>query len=161
MPDSYGRPLCSSPRFRWDTSHAAPIVTNTNETPAKAKPMMYQIPINRTPFERRAERGDIGPGNPRNVRGRHASSALKPASFYQRGPSRRVRAASGRIGGGGGRSGRSATTHDLSGPGGAHAALVGRGAGRAERACRFTPRSPAAAVRRPTTSLGGATNASQ
>src|SRR2546426_12003935 len=91
MPDSYGRPLCSSPRLRWDTSHAAPMVTNTNETPAKAKPMMYQIPVNRTPFERRAERGDIGPGNPWNVRGRHAWSAPKPASFYQRGPSRRGR----------------------------------------------------------------------
>src|SRR6187397_674254 len=54
MPDSYGRPLCSSPRFRCETSHAAPIVRNTNDTPAKANPTTYQMPVNRTPFERRA-----------------------------------------------------------------------------------------------------------
>src|SRR3954452_9384674 len=35
-------------------SHAMPIVTNTNEMPAKANPTTYQMPVNRTPFERRA-----------------------------------------------------------------------------------------------------------
>src|SRR3954451_10602344 len=35
-------------------SHAMPIVTNTNEMPAKANPTTYQLPVNRTPFERRA-----------------------------------------------------------------------------------------------------------
>src|SRR6478752_2275055 len=55
MPESYGRPLCSSPRFRCETSHAAPIVRNTNDTPAKANPTTYQMPVNRTPFERRAK----------------------------------------------------------------------------------------------------------
>src|SRR5438045_6578334 len=54
MPDSYGRPLCSSPRLRCEMSHAMPIVTNTNEMPAKANPTTYQMPVNRTPFERRA-----------------------------------------------------------------------------------------------------------
>src|SRR5438128_1649300 len=45
MPDSYGRPLWTSPRFRWDTSHAAPKVRNVNDPAAKANPMMYQIPV--------------------------------------------------------------------------------------------------------------------
>ena len=35
-------------------SQAAPMVRKTNDTPAKAKPTMYQMPVNRTPFERRA-----------------------------------------------------------------------------------------------------------
>src|SRR6478672_11520778 len=35
-------------------SHAMPIVTKTNEMPAKANPTTYQMPVNRTPFERRA-----------------------------------------------------------------------------------------------------------
>ncbi len=35
-----------SPRLRWEISQAAPIVRNTNDTPAKANPMMYQIPVN-------------------------------------------------------------------------------------------------------------------
>src|SRR6185436_16456313 len=35
---------------RWETIHAAPIVRNTNETPAKAKPTTYQSCSNRTPF---------------------------------------------------------------------------------------------------------------
>jgi len=34
-------------------SQAAPKVRKTNDTPAKAKPTMYQMPVNRTPFERR------------------------------------------------------------------------------------------------------------
>ena len=50
MPDSYGRPLCTSPRLRWEISHAAPIVRKTNDTPAKANPTTYQMPVNRTPF---------------------------------------------------------------------------------------------------------------
>src|SRR4249920_2095108 len=36
-------------------SHAAPILRNTNDTPAKANPTTYQMPVNRTPFERRAK----------------------------------------------------------------------------------------------------------
>src|SRR3954467_2591018 len=50
MPDSYGKPLCSSPRLRWEISHAAPIVMNTNETPAKANPTTYQMLVNPTPL---------------------------------------------------------------------------------------------------------------
>src|SRR4029079_4271512 len=50
MPDSYGRPLCSSPRLRWEISHAARIVRKTNETPAKATPTTYQMPVKPTPF---------------------------------------------------------------------------------------------------------------
>src|SRR6185436_3757748 len=50
MPDSYGRPLCSSPRLRWEINQAAPIVRKTNETPAKANPTTYQIWVTRTPF---------------------------------------------------------------------------------------------------------------
>src|SRR5215212_11021554 len=46
MPDSYGRPLWMSPRLRWEMSHAAPIVRNTNETPANKNPTTYQIPVN-------------------------------------------------------------------------------------------------------------------
>src|SRR5688572_27421649 len=45
MPLSYGRPLWWSPRFRCDSSHEAPIVRNTNETPANAKPSTYQTPV--------------------------------------------------------------------------------------------------------------------
>src|SRR5437773_8875805 len=45
MPDSYGRPLCTSPRFRCEMSHAAPKVRNANDPAAKANPMMYQIPV--------------------------------------------------------------------------------------------------------------------
>src|SRR5688572_26874606 len=45
MPDSYGRPLCTSPRLRCETSQAAPNVRNANEPAAKANPMTYQIPV--------------------------------------------------------------------------------------------------------------------
>src|SRR5664280_333663 len=38
-------PLWRSPRFRCDTNQAVPIVRNTNETPAKAKPTTYQTPV--------------------------------------------------------------------------------------------------------------------
>src|SRR5450759_2278366 len=38
-------PLWRSPRFRCDTNQARPIVRNTNETPAKAKPTTYQTPV--------------------------------------------------------------------------------------------------------------------
>ncbi len=65
MPDSYGRPLCSSPRLRCEISHAMPIVRKTNETPAKANPTTYQMPVNPTPFRatrpgwRRWSRGPV------------------------------------------------------------------------------------------------------
>src|SRR5436190_22063146 len=56
MPDSYGRPLWTSPRLRCDRSHAAPIVTKTNPTDTTANPTTYQIAGNRSslPF--------LGPG---------------------------------------------------------------------------------------------------
>src|SRR5688572_18073070 len=59
MPLSYGRPLCASPRFRCVSSHAAPIVRKTNDRPAKAKPTMYQIPVNRRSLRAVAGRTDV------------------------------------------------------------------------------------------------------
>src|SRR6185503_6941428 len=36
-----------SPRLRWEISHAAPIVRNTNDTPANRNPTTYQMPVTR------------------------------------------------------------------------------------------------------------------
>ena len=41
-------PLWPSPRLRWESSQAAPIVRKTNEMPAKANPTTYQIPVTKS-----------------------------------------------------------------------------------------------------------------
>src|SRR5436190_1439773 len=48
MPDSYGMPLWMSPRFRCESSHAAPMVTKTNPIDTTANPTTYQIAGNRS-----------------------------------------------------------------------------------------------------------------
>ena len=60
------------------SSHAAPIVRNTNETPAKANPTMYQMPVNGSSLRRvrRAARSSsLGFGGRSSTRGpsRHSS----------------------------------------------------------------------------------------
>src|SRR3954470_338326 len=48
MPDSYGMPLWTSPRFRCDRSHARLNVRNVNPIAAMANPTTYQIPVKRS-----------------------------------------------------------------------------------------------------------------
>src|SRR3990170_2927177 len=45
MPDSYGMPLCRSPRVRWVSNQAAMIVMSTKVEPAKANPSTYHKPV--------------------------------------------------------------------------------------------------------------------
>src|SRR3972149_7430850 len=45
MPDSYGMPLCRSPRVRWLSNQAAMIVRTRKLEPAKANPSTYPKPV--------------------------------------------------------------------------------------------------------------------
>src|SRR5690348_16195847 len=88
MPDSYGRPLWTSPRFRWDSSHAAPNVRNVNDPAAKANPMMYQIPVK--PSSLRAGHPGWTPGTRsvvglRGIRDQPSGDGRRPRPFYRSG----------------------------------------------------------------------------
>src|SRR3954464_2040863 len=83
MPDSYGRPLCSSPRLRWEISHAIPIVRKTNETPAKANPTTYQMPVKLLPSERRVWRRRWPEDPCPRAQPYPESDRLVPSPFYR------------------------------------------------------------------------------
>src|SRR4051812_24724375 len=83
MPDSYGRPLCSSPRLRWEISHAIPIVRKTNETPAKANPTTYQMPVKLLPSERRVWRRRWREDPCPRAQPYPESDRLVPSPFYR------------------------------------------------------------------------------
>src|SRR6187431_767271 len=73
MPDSYGRPLWTSPLLRCEISHAAPNVRNVNEAAAKANPMTYQIPVKAILLRAVAESGVDA--RPRSIAGRRVPGA--------------------------------------------------------------------------------------
>src|SRR3954468_3038865 len=64
-------------------SQAMPIVTNTNEMPAKANPTTYQMPVNRTPFERRAGSAPLTEDSLRRAQPQATGRASLQAQFYQ------------------------------------------------------------------------------
>src|SRR5215213_10764461 len=87
MPDSYGRPLWTSPRLRWDSSHAAPKVRKVNDPAANANPMTYQIPVKAilALLGRRLLRF-------RGIRDRPAGNGRRPSQFYRGRPLERAAA---------------------------------------------------------------------
>src|SRR4029079_5624856 len=86
--------------------HAAPIVRNTNETPAKANPTTYQMPVNRTPFERRARGWRRLPEDPSGAQKPPEWAGLPYGSFYQRERSGRRAGVPGKMSGSGARRAR-------------------------------------------------------
>src|SRR3954454_2506979 len=146
MPDSYGRPLCSSPRLRWEISHAIPIVRKTNETPAKANPTTYQMPVKLLPSERRAWRRRWPEDPCPRAQPYPESDRLVPSPFYREKAADDVRGTGAEQASGERR--REGWDEDPGARGGASCGwAVRRGVARAERACRFACHSPSGRAR--------------